>query len=139
MQTPNPDSSIQIEGLIKDPSMRLSLANSSILSEKEINFVNSKFLEDIDFSYEEALARHRNIAMQNIPIWMYVLLAWFASDNVLGWLSSPILFYPLVVIGSLLFAAFQMGMMPVLLGAGLPILKAQVNGFLAKTSIPFRM
>lgn len=119
--------------------MRSSIANSIILTQQEINQVNAKFLEDIEFSYEEALTRHRNIAMQNIPVWMYVLLAWFASDNILGWLSSPILFYPLVIIGSLLLVAFQMGLMPVLLGAGLPILKAQVNGILSKTPIPFRI
>lgn len=76
-----------------------------ILTEQEISSVNTKFLEDIDFTFEEALARHRNIVMQDIPMWMYVLLAWFASDNILGWLSSPLLFYPLVIIGSLLLVA----------------------------------
>lgn len=61
--------------------------------------------------------------MVSIPYWMYALLAWFASDNIMGWLSSPILFYPLILIGSLLLVAWQMGLMPVILGAGLPIIK----------------
>ncbi len=61
--------------------------------------------------------------MVSVPYWMYVLLAWFASDNIMGWLSSPILFYPLVLIGSLLLVAWQMGLMPILIGAGLPVIK----------------
>jgi hypothetical protein len=35
-----------------------TISNSKILSEEEINKVRDKFLEDIDFSYEEAIARH---------------------------------------------------------------------------------
>jgi hypothetical protein len=43
--------------------------------------------------------------MTSVPIWMWVLLAWFASDNVMSWLSSPILFYPLILIASALLVA----------------------------------
>lgn len=35
-----------------------TISNSKILSEEEINKVRTKFLEDIDFAYEEAIARH---------------------------------------------------------------------------------
>jgi len=34
------------------------MANTRVLSEEEVQQVNQKFLEDIEFSYEEALQRH---------------------------------------------------------------------------------
>lgn len=70
---------------------------------------------------------------------MYVLLAWFASDNIMGWLASPILFYPLILIGCGLLAAFNLGLMPVILGVVVPQAKGQINGLLAMTPIPFRV
>jgi hypothetical protein len=39
-------------------------------------------------------------------MWFYAVFAWFASDNIISWLSSPILFYPLMLIGVCLIAAF---------------------------------
>jgi len=35
-----------------------TISNSKILSEEEINKVKVKFLEDIEFAYEEAIQRH---------------------------------------------------------------------------------
>lgn len=45
-------------GLMDKLARRSSLSHNRILSEEEINRVRDKFLEDIDFSYEEAIARH---------------------------------------------------------------------------------
>jgi hypothetical protein len=54
---------------------------------------------------------------------MYVLLAFFASDNILNWLSSPFLFYPIVFIASILGLLYSMG----LGGVMLPMARHSVN------------
>jgi hypothetical protein len=57
----------------------------------------------------------------------------------MGWLQSPILFYPLVLIGSILVTAWQLGLMPILMSVGMPVIRTTVNGALSKTPIPFRI
>lgn len=51
---------------------------------------------------------------------MYAVLLFFAYDNIMGYIASPILFYPLVLIGSVLFAAYQLELLPVLMEHGVP-------------------
>ena len=70
---------------------------------------------------------------------MYVLLAWFASDNIMSWLSSPILFYPLILVFALLVAAWNLGLMPIILNRLIPLAKLQVNSILAMSGVPFRV
>ena len=72
-------------------------------------------------------------------MWLYVLLAWFASDNIMGYLASPILFYPLVLLGSIAFACWQLGLFPLLGPLVIPVVRSKVNGVLQKTPIPFRL
>ena len=62
-ETPGGDegASFELNDFIQRSSTKLRLStisNSKILSEEEINKVRDKFLEDVDFSYEEAIARH---------------------------------------------------------------------------------
>ena len=94
-----------------------------ILPEQDISRVKDKFLEDIELAYEEAIARHRNISTSSIPFPMWVALAWFASDNIMGWLSSPILFYPIVILCGILVILFQLGILPILVKMGVPMVK----------------
>ena len=47
---------MQRSGSIKRQTSTIS--NSRVLSEEDINRVKDKFLEDANFSYEEAIARH---------------------------------------------------------------------------------
>lgn len=68
--------------------------------------MRQKFSRDADMMYEEALLKHRNIAQGGVPVYIWVAMAWFASDNILGWFSSPILFYPLTLILIMLGAAY---------------------------------
>lgn len=69
-----------------------------VLPEQEIKVVQNKFLDDIEFMHEEAIARHRNIATTKVPILLWIALAWFASDNIMGYLASPILYYPILIL-----------------------------------------
>jgi len=121
------------------PKRTMSISNNRILSEEEVARVREKFYEDIDFVYEEAIARHRNVSNNNVPTWLWVVLIWFASDNIIGWFSSPILFYPLVLIIGVLFMAFQLGLMPILMDIGLPVVRTNVNTILAKTPLGIRI
>ena len=43
------------------------------------------------------------------------MLLFFASDNIFGYLSSPILFYPTILIGSTLVVLWQLEILPVLI------------------------
>lgn len=60
-------------------------------------------------------------------MWMYAVLLWFASDNILGYIATPIIFYPLVLIGSVVFVAWQLELLPVLMEEGVPEVKRRVN------------
>jgi len=51
---------------------------------------------------------------------MWVLLAWFASDNIAGYLSSPIFFYPFVLLIGAAMIAHQLGVLKILIEIGLP-------------------
>ena len=83
-----------------------TLSALKILPEQDITRVRNKFLDDIEFIYEEAIARHRNIATTKIPILMWIALVWFASDNIFGYLQSPILFYTLVLLSGIAVILF---------------------------------
>ena len=80
---------------------KLSSVHYKILSEDEVTNVRNKFYEDIEMLRSEATDRHRNNSTGDIPWWMWVLLAWFASDNIMSWLASPLFFYPLIMIASI--------------------------------------
>lgn len=84
----------------------LSFGGNRVISEETMNQVRQKFLSDAEFVYEEALLKHRNIGTGGIPVYIWVALAWFASDNILGWFASPILFYPLTFLLIILGAAY---------------------------------
>ena len=82
--------------------------------------MRAKFEEETEFAYEEALRAHKNIQDTNIPVWIWVLLAWFASDNIAGYLTSPIFFYPLVLLAGLAVILHQLGILKLLIEMGLP-------------------
>jgi hypothetical protein len=56
-------------------------------------------------------------------MYLWALLAFFAFDNVMSWLSSPIFFYPLVFIGGIIMMLYSMGMGPILV----PVARQSIN------------
>ena len=117
----------------------LSLSAKKLIDSDDASKVWDKFLEDIDLVYEEAMNKHKNISSGEIPFYMWVLLAFFASDNIMGWLSSPILFYPLVLLAGVAVILNQLGILGILVEMGMPAVRGQVNNILAKTPLPFRL
>jgi hypothetical protein len=83
---------------------KLSSVHYKILTEDDVTNVRNQFYLDIETLRTEAIDRHKNNSTGDIPWWMWVLLAWFASDNIMNWLASPIFFYPLIMLGSICLA-----------------------------------
>jgi hypothetical protein len=83
---------------------KLSSVHYKILTEDDVTNVRNQFYLDIETLRTEAIDRHKNNSTGDIPWWMWILLAWFASDNIMNWLASPIFFYPLIMLGSICLA-----------------------------------
>lgn len=106
-----------------------------LLSEQDMNKVRDKFYEDIEFVLEEAIRKHHNIQATSIPWWIYLLLAFFAADNVMGWLSSPLIFYPLMLIIGGVAMLYSMGLGS-LMG---PLARQSINMGLRSTGLNFQI
>ncbi len=100
-----------------------------------MNKVKDKFQEDIDFVLEEAIRRHHNTQATSIPWWMYLVLAFFAADNILSWMTSPFIFYPLMMIGSIMAVLYSMG----LGGIMWPVFRQTTNLVLGRAGVDFRL
>jgi len=55
-----------------------------------------------------------------VPIWLWIALAWFASDNIAGYMTSPIVFYPMILILGICVILHQLGILKILIEIGLP-------------------
>ena len=109
--TPGGDPDDTFDNVLRESASGLKRTGSTlsalkIIPEQDITRVRNKFLEDIEFVYEEAIARHRNIQTTKIPILMWIALVWFASDNIFGYLQSPILFYPIILLSGIAVILF---------------------------------
>ena len=69
---------------------------------------------------------------------MWIALAWFASDNIAGYLISPIVFYPVILMLGIAAILHSLGILGLLINVGLPAAKARANQLLGMTPIPFR-
>jgi hypothetical protein len=62
-----------------------------------------------------------------------LLIAFFAADNVLSWISSPIIFYPLMFVVGIISLLYSMG----LGGIMLPVFRQTVNMVLRRAGLDF--
>jgi hypothetical protein len=113
----------------------LSTQYSRLLTEEDLNKVKDKFQEDTDFVLEEAIRKHHNVQATSVPWWIYALMAFFAADNVLSWLSSPIFFYPFIMIGGIISILFSMGLGPLIK----PIFRQTANLILSRVGVDLRL
>lgn len=65
----------------------------------------------------------KNIQTSQVPMWLWIALAWFASDNVAGYLMSPIIFYPFILLCGVAVILHQLGILRLLIDMGLPQFK----------------
>lgn len=66
------------------------------------------------------MRKHSNVSMGGTPLWAYVLFVYFAYDDILRWCATPILFYPLVFVFSIIATLYSMGLGPIMV----PVIKS---------------
>jgi len=112
----------------------INIHYARLLTEQEINQVRDRFHEDAEFLLEEALRKHvRSIfrgylsiqhdkLQTQVPWWLWALLAFFAADNLMSWLSSPLVFYPAMLVLGALVIVHSLGLTYIVL----PLVKQTV-------------
>jgi hypothetical protein len=50
-------------------------------------------------------------------MWLYVVLVYFAYDDIFRMLANPILFYPLMFVSSMVAMMYSMGLGPIMIPA----------------------
>lgn len=61
------------------------------------------------------------------------MLAFFAADNVLSWIASPFIFYPLMMILGVIAMLYSMGLGTIIF----PIFRQSVNLILRRAGVDF--
>jgi len=106
-----------------------------LLSEQEINRVKDKFDEDTSNALEEAIRKHHNVSQGNTPMWLYVVLVYFAYDDIFRMLANPILFYPLMFVTSMVAMMYSMGLGPIMI----PVARTTINTGFRTAGIPYQI
>ncbi|CAD8195042.1 unnamed protein product [Paramecium octaurelia] len=60
--------------------------------------VKMQLAEDIDVQYQDAIQKHKQDFLQNIPKPFWFLLLFFMYDDVLRWMGNPLFLYPILII-----------------------------------------
>lgn len=97
-----------------------------LLSEVELNKVKDKFKDDCESSLDEAIRKHHNLGSGSTPMFMYILLAYFAYDDIFRMMWNPFIFTPLVFIISAVGILYTMGLGPMMV----PLIKNEANKLL---------
>jgi hypothetical protein len=87
----------------------LDLEHDAIITDHQLENFGQKINEDLRGELEEARRKHNSSEMANIPKWLWIVLVFFMYDDVLRWLATPILFYPLMLILGLVAVCFTIG------------------------------
>jgi hypothetical protein len=58
-----------------------------------------------------------NITQGSTPVWLYVMLAYFAYDDIFRMIMNPILFYPIMFVTSIVAMMYSIGLGPVMVPA----------------------
>ena len=91
-----------LKGLkILDQPMTLEIDGWVFLTGEEAASIKTKFSNKCDDSLEQTYNKKYNRnSLQRVPIWMWILLAYFMHDHVLSWLRSPIIFLLIVLLST---------------------------------------
>jgi len=71
--------------------------------------------------------------MGGTPLWLYIVLVYFAYDDIFRMLANPLLFYPLVLISCVLGMLYSFGLGPVMV----PAITSTVNMGFRHAGIPY--
>ena len=118
-----------------------------LLSAEELNKVRDKFMEDCEHSLEEAMRKHVSLTVSKlkplqegkgafrIPIWIWGILLFFAYDDIFRWMTSPLFFYPLLMLGGVYGILSSLG----LAGPAIMVVRQSVNLALTRAGINFEI
>jgi len=132
----NNDSNIVEEEKELSSARRATTGNQfpRLLSEADINRVRDRFNQDTETALDEA-KRRQSPGDGNIPAWFYLIFIYFAYDDVLRMCMNPLLFYPMILVVSMLGLLYSMGLGPVMF----PMLKGTINMWLRSCKIPIQL
>ena len=87
---------------LTEPTMVGSIhkKKDTLLAPEDIIKIKDKFVDDCEHALEEAMRLHHNIYGGGVPVYFWLLFIFFAYDDIFRWISSPVLFYPLVFLGT---------------------------------------
>lgn len=105
-----------------------------LLNEVEIGKVKDRFDQDTENALDEA-KRKQNPGDGSVPMWFYVILFYFAYDDIFRMIMNPLLFYPLLLVFSLVGTLYSMGLGPVML----PLVQQTVNMWFRQFKIPIQI
>lgn len=112
-----------------------SMMYAKLLTEADINRVRDKFYEDANIQLEEAIRKHQNVSMGGTPLWLYIVLVYFAYDDIFRMLANPLLFYPIMLVSSIIGMLYSMGLGPIMV----PAIKQTVNLGFRQAGIPYQI
>ncbi|KAM3131180.1 hypothetical protein pb186bvf_016760 [Paramecium bursaria] len=69
-----------------------------LINETYYSQIKTQLLEDFDVQYQDAIQKHKQDFLQNIPKPFWFLLLFFMYDDVFRWLGNPLLLYPILLL-----------------------------------------
>jgi hypothetical protein len=68
-------------------------------------------------------------------MWLYVVLVYFAYDDIFRMLANPILFYPLMFVTSMVAMMYSMGLGPIMI----PVARTTINTGFRTAGVPYQI
>ena len=114
-----------------------NLGDETLITEQELINYLDHYEKEADQLLQEALNTHRNFIKPGIPYIVWIILAFFAYDDILVYIQSPILFYPLLFIGIIFLLLIALvGLRPVTHGF-IPMTRLFINMGLRMAGLRF--
>lgn len=80
-----------------------------MIEQQEYQKIVSQFQDDTESEYQSAINKKRGLDIKSIPKWFWFVLLFFAYDNLLIWFSTPLIFYPMLLVGIIIAIIFATG------------------------------
>lgn len=113
-------------------------AKETLLDSQTLARAEDRFKDDSEQLLEDAKRAHHGFASGGIPIYFWILLVFFGYDDLLRYCGSPIVFYPLLLIGSLIALMFSLGMGSAF-NVAIPVARHSANMMIRKTGLGFQI
>ena len=105
-----------------------------LLSANEIQKAKDQFEMDASGFLDEALRAHHGYGSSGVPLYFWCLLLFLGYDDIFRWCQSPVIFWPLMMFGTIAaFLISTLGMTA--FKAFLIPVKMAINGLLRKTGL----